>query len=253
MNLGLPGTAPQQFTRTYERFGVALDPGLLVFGLFPGNDLSDAMAFDEWLAAGSPGNYDQWRFFRGKVPHAAGGLIRRSYLHALARETINEFQAPFSGRTITLSGGGRLLMAPRAFFRLAEIAKPGHQEFDLVIDAVERARKLSQEHSTRFLAVLFPSKEEVHLPLLGEPSPRLVEAFAVELGRRGIPYLDLTPHFQEQARAGEALFYEIDGHPNEAGNRLIAEVMYHRLSEDSQVDSARADVEGSRREQRGAR
>jgi hypothetical protein len=124
-------------------------------------------------------------------------------------------------------------MAPRAFFRIAEAAKPGHREFDLVIDAVERAKKLSQEHSTELLVVLFPSREEVHLPLLGEPSPRLVEAFAVELGRRGIPHLDLTTYFQERARLGEALFFEIDGHPNEAGNRLIAEVMHHRLSEAS--------------------
>ena len=33
INLGLPGTAPQQFTRAYERFGIPLNPDLLLFGL----------------------------------------------------------------------------------------------------------------------------------------------------------------------------------------------------------------------------
>ena len=252
INLGLPGAAPQQFTRFYERFGIALNPDLLLFSLFPGNDLTDAMAFEEWSAAGSPGNYDQWRFFRGKLPHAAGGLIRRSYLHALVRETMKEFQTPFSGRTISLSGGGRVLLTPRTLFRVAESAKPGHREFDLVLGAVELAKKLTHEHSTELLVVLFPSKEEVHLPLLGEPSPSLMEPFAVELGRRGIPYLDLTPYFQERARLGESLFFEIDGHPNEAGNRLTAEVVYDRLTQASPI-GPRAGVDAPRRGRSDAR
>jgi hypothetical protein len=235
INLGLPGAAPQQFTRFYERFGIGLDPDVLLFSLFPGNDLTDAMSFEQWSAAGSQGNYDQWRFFQGKVPAAAGGLLRRSYLHALVRETMKEFRTPFSGRTMDLSGGGRLLLTPRTLFRVAEIAKPGHREFDLVLGAVELAEKLTHEHSTELLVVLFPSKEEVHLPLLGEPSLSLVEPFAVELGRQGISYLDLTPFFQERARLGEALYFEIDGHPNEAGNRLAAEVVYDRLTQASSI------------------
>ncbi len=229
INLGLPGAAPQQFTRAYEKFGIPLNPKLLVFGLFPGNDLTDAIAFEQWLAAGSPGNYDHWRFFRGRIPQAAGGLIRRSYVHALVRETLREYRSPFSGRTIRFADGGRLQLAPRALFRSAEGAKPGHSEFELVMSAIELARTLSHRHSTELLVVLFPTKEEVHLPLLGEPSPRLVAPFAVELGRRGIPYLDLTPYLQEPARAGERLFFEIDGHPNEAGNRLIADVVFNHL------------------------
>jgi hypothetical protein len=231
INLGLPGMAPQQFTRFYERFGIALHPDLLLFSLFPGNDLTDALSFEEWSAAGSPGNYDQWRFFQGKVPQAAGGFIRRSYLHALVRETMKEFRAPFSGKTISLSGGGRMLLTPRTLFQVAELAKPGHHEFDLVLGAVESAKKMADEHSTQLLVVLFPSKEEVHLPLLGEPCPSLVEPFTVELARRGIPHLDLTPHFQERARSGEALFFEVDGHPNEAGNQLTAQVVYDRLTQ----------------------
>jgi hypothetical protein len=253
INLGLPGTGPQQFTRTYERFGIPLNPDLLLYGLFPGNDLTDSIAFEEWSAAGAPGNYDHWRFFRGRVPQAAGGLLRRSYLHALVRETMREFNTPFSGRTVSLSGGGRVLLAPRTFFRVAEDAKPGHREFDLVLGAVEQAKKLSHEHSTEFLVVLFPSKEEVHLPLLGEPSPRLVEPFAAELSRRGIPHLDLTPFFQERARLGEGLFFEIDGHPNEAGNRLIAEVLYDHISAASRVGTTEAGLDVPRRAPRDAR
>jgi hypothetical protein len=35
--------------------------------------------------------------------------------------------------------------------------------------------------------------------------------------------LDLTPTLQERARAGEALYFEVDGHPNAAGHHRIAE------------------------------
>jgi hypothetical protein len=230
INLGLPGAGPQQSTRAYEKFGIPLDPDLLIFGLFPGNDLDDAMAFEQWSAAGSPGNFEHWRFFRGTVPKGIEGLIRRSYVHALVKETTRDLHDPLFRRTMTLSGGGRLLLSPGPLFRNAEGAKPGHREFDLVIGAVERAKELSHAHSTELLVVLFPTKEEVYLPLLGEPTPHLVEPLAAELDRRAIPYVDLTPPFRERARLGESLFFEIDGHPNEAGNRLTAEVVYDRLA-----------------------
>ena len=61
INLGLIGAAPQQYLRIYETFGQALHPDLVLFCLFPGNDLADAGRFEEWLQAGSPGNYAIWR------------------------------------------------------------------------------------------------------------------------------------------------------------------------------------------------
>jgi hypothetical protein len=42
INLGLIGAAPQQYFRIYKTFGQALQPSLVLFCLFPGNDVTDA-------------------------------------------------------------------------------------------------------------------------------------------------------------------------------------------------------------------
>ena len=47
-----------------EKFGQTLRPALVLFCLFPGNDLGDAESFDRWVKAGSPGNYLLWRLRR---------------------------------------------------------------------------------------------------------------------------------------------------------------------------------------------
>ncbi len=64
---------------------------------------------------------------------------------------------------------------------------------------------------------------------LGKPTPYAVGSFVAEFDRRGIPYWDLTPFFQEEARRGKCLFFEVDGHPNLQGSRLIAKALLHYL------------------------
>jgi hypothetical protein len=77
--------------------------------------------------------------------------------------------------------------------------------------------------------LLFPSKEEVYGQFasrqLGDLSGPVIE----ELGQRGIEYLDLVPVFRERARAGGALFLEVDGHPTALGYALIAESVRENL------------------------
>ncbi len=45
INLGMIGAAPQQYLRVLEAFGLGLGPKLVLFMLFPGNDLVDGRAF----------------------------------------------------------------------------------------------------------------------------------------------------------------------------------------------------------------
>jgi len=232
LNLGLAGAAPQQYVRIFETFGVALEPRLLVFGLFPGNDVADAAIFNSWLKAGSPGNYDVWRFFRGPVQDQRMGfrrLLRKSHLLTTIRVVTRDFQSPFSSRTLDFPDGSRIQLAPAAVARNLSGAKPSQPQFQLTMRAIEDGRERARENGAEFLVLLFPTKEEVYLPVLGEPAPRGVAPFVEALERRGIPYLDLTPHFQERAGRDEKLFFEVDGHPNAAGNRLIAAVVLEHL------------------------
>jgi hypothetical protein len=85
INLGLIGAAPQQYFRIYKTFGQALQPSLVLFCLFPGNDVTDAGLFNRWVKAGSQGNYlirdrppaEEHRDPRRLPPHRAPGLELR--------------------------------------------------------------------------------------------------------------------------------------------------------------------------------
>ena len=71
------------------------------------------------------------------------------------------------------------------------------------------------------LIVFQPSKEEVYLPLLGEPAADLSYPLREKLAESRVEYLNLTPVFRDRAAMGEKLFFEADGHPNAAGYELI--------------------------------
>src|SRR3970040_3194742 len=84
------------------------------------------------------------------------------------------------------------------------------------------------------MAVLIPdstqveseSRAAVEKLLLGTPGFDIQypnETFSRLLSARDIPYLDLTPIFRMQAQSGEALYYPIDGHWNQAGHKLAAD------------------------------
>jgi lysophospholipase L1-like esterase len=231
INLGLPGTAPQQYFRIYETFGQALHPDLVLLCLFPGNDLADAGRFEEWLEAGSPGNYDRWRFGGRTEQGSFLSRLGQSYALTFLRDARQSLGARFSGRTIEFSDGGRLQLAPAVYARNEEMAQPSHRNFRLVLDAVLRTQALAAENGSRFLVLLVPTKEEVYLPLVDEDPPPATAPFAAEFDRNGVPYLDLTHYFQARAREGEKLFFEVDGHPNAAGYQLLAEVVLDYIRE----------------------
>ncbi|PJF32523.1 MAG: hypothetical protein CUN52_01215 [Phototrophicales bacterium] len=47
----------------------------------------------------------------------------------------------------------------------------------------------------------------------------------------GLAFIDLTPHFEARAQAGEILFYVYDTHPNQQGHDLIGTVLADALRE----------------------
>jgi hypothetical protein len=235
INLGRPGQGPQEYLRAYEEFGVPLKPKLLLFGLFPGNDVVDAKTFDGWLQAGQPVSYQVWRSFGGRPPSDGKAqvknglrLLQKSYLFRFVG-SLNDVVSPFSGETIDCGSGGELRLAPGLYASRAKMAHPGDPSFELVMDTIEQARALTREQGTELLVVLFPTKEEVYLPVSRKRVPLLLEPFRAELEKRDIPHLDLTPFFQEEARRGECVFFEVDGHTNVRGEQLIAKVLADTL------------------------
>ena len=127
--------------------------------------------------------------------------------------------------------GARLELQPQHFSWTTKFARPGNHIFALVIDALQRIHSLAKANRATVLIVLQSSKEEVYLPLLGEPPVDPGAPLRAALAERGIPYLSLLDEFRRRAAKGEALFFETDGHPNAHGNALIAELVSSHLKQ----------------------
>lgn len=229
VNLGLPGAAPQQYTRHFEIDGVPLRPRLLIYSLFPGNDAQDAEYFDAWLAAGSPGGFDTFKFFSGAVPQSTWNLRDHSYVVAMLHHARKNLQSRYKARTLDLEDGGRVLLTPGFYERRIARMTPDDPGFRSMIEATRQARRLADDAGARMIVAVFPTKEEVYLPVHGEPFGGLVEPVVTTLRREGFEVIDLTEALREAAAKGEQVYFEVDGHPNERGNELIAEFIQSRV------------------------
>jgi hypothetical protein len=245
ITLGIPGTVPQQYTRYFERFGVALHPKVLIYTIFPGNDIVEAPLFDQWLAAGSQGNYDVWRYFQGKPPSVANSFLERSYLVLALDGLRKSLRYRFSSSAIQLADGGKLSLAPGRYASTIDANKPGEPGFDSVVRATREAKALADAIGCHFIVLLVPTAEDVYLPLhdrlfpggLSQPQfPGLSRPLQETLAReQGMATLDLTDAFTRIAARGQTLFFEIDGHPNALGNRAMADYVAQYLRSNAQT------------------
>lgn len=232
-NFGLIGGAPQQYLRILETEALELNPKLVLFMLFPGNDLNDAKLFQQWLEAGTDITYAEWRSAGGAPSgwRALGSLTNGSYLMAFQRAVRSSLSSSGAGETITLGDGQRVQLVPRVYDNDALMADPEHPVFQLVMTTIEEAQRLSRRQGSHFLVLLMPTKEEVYLPLFDKPAPALIEKFRPALEAEGIPFLDLTPYLRDRTREIGPVFFEVDGHPNVAGYQVIADVVVDYLRE----------------------
>jgi GDSL-like Lipase/Acylhydrolase family len=246
INLGLIGAGPQQHLRIYETFGVPLEPRILLIGFFPANDFWDAEMFDAWLKSGVGGNYMVWRDFGGDNDERIGFLreaLRNSYLYNWARFVREIYRNWRAGepKDLQLANGSHLKLRPDDLAQKTASIKPGNPVFELAVDALERINGIATSHGTRVIVILQPGKEETYLPLVDGTTTDPGAPLRAALEVRGIEYLNLLPVFREHAKAGANLFFEIDGHPNLKGYRLIAEEVLAHLEGNAErygLDSA---------------
>ena len=232
--LGLPGAVPLQYTRYFERFGTPLRPKVLIYTIFLGNDLKESSIFQRWLDAGSPGNYDVWRFFEGAAPIPATVLLDRSLLY-MAMNSARKGRAFTGSTTLDLADGGRVQLMPSAYDSSLAINQKGNPAFDSVVRATLEARSRAQAIGCGFIVMFVPTKESVYsaslkrgFPGLNEPMERVLRHdYSIEV-------IDPTDSLVELAAQGKTLYFEVDGHPNALGNRVIADVVTQYLNSNAQ-------------------
>lgn len=237
VNLALIGSGPQNYQRVYETFGVGLDPKLLIVGFFPDNDLRDAVKFNRWLQLGGRGNYDAFRLFgqsQLSSHRGLGGVIRKTYLYAFFSDVYSSFkdQGLLQGHTVALGDEKKIQLVNSRFHNQKRLVEQDNLGLSLTIEAFQNLKKLTAKNSAELLILIFPSKEATYLPIVSDLPKDILGRFKQKLEKLKIDYLDLTPFFQEWAAKGEMLFYSVDGHPNQRGYQLVADVVLAKIKED---------------------
>ena len=242
VNLGLVGASPEQYLRVFETYGAQARPKLVIVGLYAQNDFWDAGMFEEWLHIQVPDNYMVWRNFgrparatldlRDPMGSAEGVIRARVYPLLRSSRLYNLSRAVLAGQRVgtgpappayTASDGRRIELDPGNFAMMTRGATPDRPEFALVLNPLIKLHRMAAAQNAHLLVVVQPSKEEVYMPLLGTPVSDPASALLAAFDREGIEYLDLGPVFREHANAGEALFFEVDTHPNRDGYALTGQ------------------------------
>jgi lysophospholipase L1-like esterase len=252
VNLGLLGSAPQQFEKIYRAFGRPLRPRFVLVALFPPNMISMARLFDQWQSEGRPDRFDIRRL-KGAGDRSLLERVKRSLTGSHA--VLGVWYALRSAlglsdlHTMTFDDGTVRLVSSR-YGDSAAGAASGRPDFVRVIDILARLQAAVEADGAELIVLPFPTKEEVYLPILGEQPNRLAQPFERALEQRGIETLDLLPALRAGAAAGEDLFFEIDLHPNAAGQQAIAEQVRDALQQrsgESSIEALRQDREAAPR------
>lgn len=238
-NLGVGAYGPQQEVLVLEREALRLDPEVVVWQLFEGNDLGDAEAFAGWRA----GEQSQPRPLLGRW--VDNSFFRRFFLPT--RERRHRILA-------TLPEEGLEPLCLRVRYRVVpDLAERKAEGLALTLDALRQAAAACRARGVRLVVVFVPVMARVYASRLQfddrEQRRRVLppdadlerswgDAVAAACAASGCEYLDLLPVLQAAAeRDPRDLFLPHDEHFGRAGHRVVAAAIVLRLREIAAADS----------------
>ena len=249
LNLGVPGGGTEHLYRVYRKFGQTRNPKLVIAALWVTWDISNTFHFHEWLAERSTLDYTKYRMTYRQTHRESGqiesghlarlrtsarGLLGKSYL----LRTLNAHIRPALGpqaltESVELPGGDVQYLADREQERLAtgfeRAGVPNMKE--IFFRPLEQLQSEVEAQGGRFVIVLIPCKEELYAAKTYPEVLRAIQEVKGELASRNLATLDLYPLFR-QLGATQALFYRLDMHLNEYGNRIVADAIARWIAEE---------------------
>lgn len=221
LNAGAPGFGVPDAVAWYERYGVELDPDVVVLAVFLANDLQDA----------SPGQ-PKVAVVDGAlvVPGETGGPRRWLYYHSHLFRLF---------KSSVLEGGLRKRLGLREPWAVRELRSELSMYSPSLPEELQRGAEATEQGVARLagkkvLAVLIPSLPQVDPakwqavlaqleldPAQHDPL-RPNRLFRGIFERHGVPVLDLTDTFRKAVGEGQRIYYPIDQHLTPEGYELMA-------------------------------
>lgn len=249
-NMGVAGYGPPQTTRVLRRYGVMLRPRGVVYAVAQ-DDFLDAARFREWLDAGSPGQYldyrPSWTHAR-LVPEADGlpgvlrsWLYRHSALYQFARYHASSYVPGLDWRPVPALGchaaGVEIDLDARTFAWTNLAYPPIAAGLKTARNALADAAAVARTEGLGFFVASLPTREQLfahrlsagsldNVPHAWESRADLVTALCADLG---IECVDLLPALQASIETGTIPMHPRSGVLNREGHRVVAQVLAERV------------------------
>ena len=242
INAGVPAYGLVQEVRYLEKYGLGLDPDVVLVGFFIGNDIVDSYELFDSDGKATIGVRDNYLFTR-KARDEDGGirgltaplryqLATGSHLYIFLRNR-------FSGLLTQL--GLRNMGSITEFCEL-EYTPYMDAQWSHTQDLLMELDQICQDNEKRLVIALIPLIYQVHDDIWKEyvsildideskydmtKPQRLMLEFCAE---KGIPCFDVLDPLREKGK-DELLFFRVDGHLNAAGHRVMGRALTDYLTE----------------------
>ena len=234
-NLALGGYGPQQQVAVLRRFALPLDPEVIVWAFYEGNDLKDIEETEQaaeqpWTGRPNTSPTARDRSFAKNALHMVYRLIDRCKPWPGAQRYVGEFRAA-DGLELQMY----FIDAP------APLEAPELAALRRLREILARAHELAAQSGARLVILYVPTKYRVYGSFLDLPvSSELLEWSLSDLPVRletllrevspEIGFVDLTLPFVSAAARGRVLYRTDDTHWTPEAHRLAAETLWTFLS-----------------------
>ena len=243
------GFSPDSYYLYLKKEGLALTPNLIIFTFFVFNDFTDLKDHTFWEMV-DENNLPEKITDQNRIVNSQGylldkktpwyyksSLLSNSHLFIFLGKTIDDgftqvklklnSQKQISTKTAT--DYYLCLFANQCFPQMEEI-------FSKAFRVISASQRLAEKNQVQFLFLIIPTDVQLYDDVIPKyqsgisyksdpPYPQTrINKFLQE---EKIKYLDLLPFFE---REKERLFYKEDGHFNEKGHEITANLLYEQLT-----------------------
>ncbi len=111
------------------------------------------------------------------------------------------------------------------------------RKFGVIINRLVKVNTFAKENGMQLHVIILPFKEIIYSDFVPEKAALSIPEYHDYIKRletaliaKQIDYYDATPDLYEKAKQGEKLFFTFDGHFNERGNAVMADLLIKRFN-----------------------